>query len=62
MDHHQQHHEHHQHEREQKKKEEKEFEHRHEKNSLPIHPVWLLGIGAVLILAAVLIWTFYVGS
>jgi len=62
MDHQQQHHDQHRHEREEKKKEEKEFERRQEKNTLPIHPAWLMGVVVVLILAAVLIWTFYFGS
>jgi cytoskeletal protein RodZ len=59
MDHQQQHHDHHRHEREEKKKEEKEFEHRQEKSILPIHPAWLMGIVAALILTAIFIWTFY---
>jgi hypothetical protein len=58
MDHHEQHHLHHQKEREHKKHEQKEYEHRQEKKLLPVHPAWLLGLGIVLILAAVLIWTF----
>jgi hypothetical protein len=59
MDHQQQHHEHHRKEREEKKKERKEHEHQQEKNTLPIHPAWLFGIAAGMILAAVLIWTFF---
>jgi hypothetical protein len=60
MDHHEQHHQHHQHERELKKKEDREFERQQEKNGPPIHPVWLWGGGALLVLAAVLIWTFFI--
>jgi hypothetical protein len=58
MDHHEQHHQHHQKEREHKKQEQKEYERQQEKKLLPVHPAWLLGLGVVLILAAVLIWTF----
>jgi quinol-cytochrome oxidoreductase complex cytochrome b subunit len=58
MDHHEQHHLHHQKEREEKKKEQKEYERKQEKNLLPFHPVWLVGLGIVLVVAAVLVWTF----
>jgi quinol-cytochrome oxidoreductase complex cytochrome b subunit len=57
MDHHEQHHQHHEHQREEKKKEQKEFEHREEKSSLPFHPAWLVAVGAVLVVIAVLIYT-----
>lgn len=57
MDHKDQHHEHHQKEREHEKKEKKAHEHEQEKSALPFRPVWLLAIGIVLTLAAVLIWT-----
>lgn len=60
MDHKQQHHEHHQHEREQHKKDKKRHQRAHDKqSSFPIHPMWLLVLGMVLALLAVLIWTFY---
>ncbi len=29
------------------------------KTGLPIHPAWLFGIGFVLVVTAVLIWTFF---
>ncbi len=57
MNHHEQHHQHHDKEREEKKKEEKEFERKEEKNTMPIHPAWLMGIVVALILVAVAIWT-----
>jgi hypothetical protein len=57
MDHKEQHHLHHQKEREQKKKEEKAHERAEEKSALPFHPAWLVGLGVVLVLAAVLVWT-----
>jgi hypothetical protein len=59
MDHHEQHHQRHQQEREQKKKEEREHERSQEKSGLPFHPAWLVGIGFVLTLAAVLVWTLF---
>jgi hypothetical protein len=59
MDHKQQHHEHHRHEREEHKKEQKLHEREQErKPSFPIHPTWLAVTAVVLILAAVLVWTF----
>ena len=58
MDHKEQHHEKHVHEREQEKKEQKEHDREEEKSWLPFHPAWLVVIGGVLVLAAVLIWTF----
>jgi hypothetical protein len=60
MDHHEQHHLHHEKEREHRKKIQKEHERQQEKNMLPIHPLWLLVIGIVLVLVAVLIWSFVV--
>ena len=56
MDHKEQHHQKHQKEREHEKKEHKKHE-QQGKNSLPFHPAWLVAVGAVLVLAAVLIWT-----
>jgi hypothetical protein len=56
MDHKQQHHEHHQHEREQEKKERKEYERQHVKDRLPFHPAWLVGVGIILTLVALLVW------
>jgi hypothetical protein len=59
MDHKEQHHEHHRHEREEHKKEKKEHEHQQEKKSgLPVHPLWLLVLGIILMLGVVLVWTF----
>ena len=58
MDHKEQHHEHHRHEREEHKKEQKLHEREQEKkSSLPVHPLWLLVVGVVLTLGAVLVWT-----
>jgi hypothetical protein len=56
MDHKEQHHQKHLKERELEKKEHKKHE-QQGKNSLPFHPAWLVAVGAVLVLAAVLIWT-----
>jgi hypothetical protein len=56
MDHKEQHHQKRKMEREHEKKEHKKHE-QQEKNFLPFHPAWLVAIGAVLVLAAVLIWT-----
>ncbi len=58
MNHQEQHHEHHRKEREEHKKEQKEHDRKQEKNGLPIHPRWLWAIAVVMILTAVLIWTF----
>lgn len=60
MDHQDQHHEKHRHQREEKKEERKEHEHQEEKHGLPIHPAWLLVGGVVLVVAAMIIWTFFV--
>jgi hypothetical protein len=62
MDHHEQHHQHHEKEREQRKKEQKEYEREHERedSALPFHPAWLVAVGGVLVLAAVLIWTLLI--
>jgi Flp pilus assembly protein TadB len=61
MDHKEQHHEKHRHEREEKKKERKEHEHAEEKagGSMPFHPAWFVVVGAVLVIAAIVIWTFF---
>jgi hypothetical protein len=58
MDHHEQHHQHHEKEREERIKHEKEHERREEKQPWKIHPAWWVVMGVVLILVAVLIWTF----
>lgn len=59
MDHHEQHREHHRKEREEKIKEKKEYDQQHEKNRPPIHPAWFWGLGAICVLAAIMIWTFF---
>lgn len=59
MDHQQQHHQQHEHEREEKKKEQKEHEREEMKSMLPIHPAWIFGVGFVLVITAVLIWTLF---
>ena len=46
-------------EREEKKKEQKEYEEKQEKSLLPFHPAWLVGVGIVLVVVAVLVWTFF---
>lgn len=56
MDHHQQHHEHHRKEREEKKHQQKV--HEEQKRFLPFHPSWLLVIGAILTVIALLVWSF----
>jgi hypothetical protein len=58
MDHHEQHHQHHSKQREENKKEQKEHERQEAKSLLPFHPAWLFAVGAVLVLIAVLVWTF----
>jgi hypothetical protein len=58
MDHKEQHHQKHEHEREHEKKEHKAHERQEEKSLLPFHPAWLVVLGIVLTLAAVLVWTF----
>jgi hypothetical protein len=59
MDHKEQHHQHHEKVREQHKKEKKEHEHQQEKSALPFHPAWLLVLGLVLVVTAILVWTFF---
>jgi len=59
MDHHAEHHEHHEHEREHHKKEQEAHERAEEqKSSLPIHPAWFYGLGFIMVLLVVLVWTF----
>jgi hypothetical protein len=57
MNHKEQHHQKHVKEREHEKKEHKKHEQEQEKNSLPFHPAWLVAVGTVLVLLAVLVWT-----
>jgi hypothetical protein len=59
MDHKEQHHQHHRKERAHKKEEQKHYANRQEKDLLPMHPVWLFGAGAALVIVAVLIWTLF---
>jgi hypothetical protein len=58
MDHKEQHHQHHQKEREHEKKEKKE--HEQEAKGPPIHPAWFFAAGLVLVIVAVIVWTFLV--
>lgn len=60
MDHKEQHHQHHQKEREQEKKEHKAHEQEQEKKGglSSIHPAWFVGLGTVLIVVVVLLWSF----
>jgi hypothetical protein len=61
MDHKEKHHEHHKKEREEAKRHHKAHTpDQGKKYPLPIHPTWLLVVGIVLILAAVLVWTFLI--
>jgi len=60
MDHKEQHHQHHQKEREHEKKEKKEHEHEQEAKGSPIHPAWFFAAGLVLVIVAVIVWTFLV--
>lgn len=46
-------------EREHKKKEEKAFEVQSEKNRLPIHPAWVVVVGAAFIGMVVYVWTIW---
>ena len=57
MDHHEQHRQRHEKEREHEKKEHRKHE-QEGKNMLPFHPAWLVGVGAVLVLAVILVWMF----
>jgi len=56
MDHHERHHQHHEKERQERIKHEEERERRDEKLPRRIHPAWFVGLGAVLIVLAVLVW------
>ncbi len=58
MDHKEQHHLKHQKDRDRKKKEHQAHEREAGKKRLPFHPGWLVVVGVVLTLAAVLVWTF----
>ena len=58
MSHQDQRHEHHRKEREEHKKEQKEHEKQDAKSALPFHPAWLAVGGIVLVIVAMLIWTF----
>lgn len=59
MDHHEQHHQKHEKEREHKKHEQKLHEQAASRKLRSLHPAWFVVIGVVVILAAVLVWTFY---
>lgn len=59
MDHQEQHHQKHLKEREHEKKEHRKHEGEAAKSSLPFHPAWLVAVGAVLVLAAMLVWTLF---
>ncbi len=61
MDHKQRHHEHHEKEREHEKKVHKQLEREAAGKRHWFHPAWYLVVRAVLILAAVLVWTFLSG-
>ena len=58
MDHHEQHHQHHEKERHHEKELRKQHEHEAERRPRSIHPGWFLGVGVLLVLLAVLVWTF----
>ncbi len=58
MDHKEQHHLKHEMEREHEKKEHKVHENQQKKSLLPFHPAWLFVVGFVLVVAALLVWTF----
>jgi cytoskeletal protein RodZ len=60
MDHKEQHHQHHEKEREEHKREERDFEKRELAGPWPFRPHWLVVVGIIVILAAVVIWTFIV--
>lgn len=60
---HDQHHQHHKEEHERDRKEKRDEEQKREQHAAPVGsvlPRWLLVIGIVLILTAVLIWTFVI--
>ena len=58
MDHKEQHHLKHEKERDHEKKEHKTHERQQKKSLLPFHPAWLFVAGFVLVVAALLVWTF----
>jgi hypothetical protein len=61
MDHQEKHHEQHRKEREHEKHEHAEHRRDAEKKYfLPFHPAWLAVLGAVLVIAAMVIWTMLV--
>jgi len=60
MDHKEQHHLKHLKEREHVKQQHKAHERENNKKFLPFHPSWLLVVGMVLIVIAVLSWTFVI--
>jgi hypothetical protein len=60
MDHIQQHHEHHQKEREHEQKKWKEQKSELSGKKHGLHPAWYIAVGAVLIGAAVFVWTFLI--
>jgi hypothetical protein len=60
VDHQQRHHEHHEKEREHEKKVHKALEREAGGKRRPFHPAWYLVVGAVLILAAILVWTLFI--
>jgi hypothetical protein len=61
MDHKEQHHLHHEKEREHKKKEHEAYERAQEKKTglSSIHPAWFVGLGIVLVMSVVLLWTLF---
>ncbi|HMF13511.1 MAG TPA: hypothetical protein VKE94_14430 [Gemmataceae bacterium] len=58
MDHKEQHHQQHQKEREREKHREAEREREVMREPRTIHPAWFVAVGVVLVVAAVLVWTF----
>ncbi len=62
MDHKEQHHQKHVKEREEKKKEAKLHHEQHEKEaaeSSGLHPAWFAAVGVLLMIAVILVWTFF---
>jgi type VI protein secretion system component VasF len=52
------HQKHHQEEREHKKDERKQHEHAQERQVRTIHPAWFVMLGVVLVVSALMLWTF----